>query len=136
MFTGKIQKKRVKYKSLPKLKPQKPSGVVYIQSTNNNTIVTLTDLRGNTKYWASGGSCGFKKSRRSSTYAAQVVAETVAKEAFTLGLRIVKVKMKGTRYGKQHAVKGLSFSGLKIISIEDVTSIAHNGCRLPKQRRT
>lgn len=124
-----------KKKRFVKQKRYKPKGIVFIQSTQNNTIVTLTDLKGNTKSWASGGSCGFNGSRRSTPYAAKAAAEKVAKDAISLGLRFINVKIKGLRRGKKKsAVKGLV--GLKIIKIHDITGIPHNGCRAPKKRRT
>jgi len=118
-----------------KTKFHKANGMIFIQSTQNNTIVTLTDLRGNAKSWASGGSCGFNGSRRSTTYAAKAAAEKVAKDAIAMGLRFITVQMKGLRRGKKKsAVKGLA--GLKILQIHDTTSTPHNGCRAPKKRRT
>lgn len=129
------QKPKTSETLTPKI--QKPKGIVFVQSTENNTIITLTDLRGNTKYWASAGSCGFKKSRRSSTYAAHTVGEAVGKKAISLGFHVVKAKINGTRLGgKIQAVKALSFVGLKITNVQETTTFAHNGCRLPKQRRT
>lgn len=118
-----------------KFKQYKPKGIIYIHSTQNNTIVTLTDLNGNTKSWASGGSCGFQGSRRSSTYAAKAAAQKVANDAVRLGLHYIRVQVKGLRRGKKKsAVKGLT--KLRIVQIVDTTSIPHNGCRAPKKRRT
>ena len=118
-----------------KQKQYKPKGIIYIHSTRNNTIVTLTDLNGNTKSWASGGSCGFSGTRRSSTYAAKAAAQKVAKDAISLGLHYIRVQIKGLRRGrKKSAVKGLT--KLRIVQIIDTTSIPHNGCRAPKKRRT
>jgi small subunit ribosomal protein S11 len=118
-----------------KQKQYKPKGIIYIHSTQNNTIVTLTDLNGNTKSWASGGSCGFQGSRRSSTYAAKAAAQKVANDAVMLGLQYIRVQIKGLRRGKKKsAVKGLT--QLHIVQLIDTTSIPHNGCRAPKKRRT
>jgi small subunit ribosomal protein S11 len=118
-----------------KQKQYKPKGIIYIHSTQNNTIVTLTDLNGNTKSWASGGSCGFQGSRRSSTYAAKAAAQKVANDAVMLGLQYIRVQIKGLRRGKKKsAVKGLT--QLHIVQLIDTTSIPHNGCRAPKERRT
>lgn len=114
----------------------KKKGIIYIQSTRNNTIVTLTDLKGNTKHWASGGTCGYTKSRRSTSYAAHAAAKKVAIKAISLGVRFVNVRTKGpfgTR-GKRSALKGLK--GLRIANIQDTTNLPHNGCRLSKKRRT
>lgn len=129
------KKTKASKKKKKRFKIKKPKGIVFVQSTTNNTIVTLTDLKGNTKHWASAGSCGFKGARRKTHYAAQIVAEKVAKDARHSGLRIVKVEIKGIFAKKKSAVKGLYSSGLKIVRIKDNTNIPHNGCRLPKKKR-
>ena len=108
---------------------------IHIQTTLNNTIITLTDAKGNTKASASAGSLGFKNSRKSTTYASQTTAEYIAKKCLSLGIQFVEVKFKGIGFGKESSLRGLQSSGLFIQKIEDVTSFAHNGCRLPKKRR-
>jgi small subunit ribosomal protein S11 len=117
------------------LKTINEKGIIHIQSTRNNTILTLTDLQGNTKFWSSAGNLGFKNSRKSTSYAAQAVAETVAAKALNLGFNSIIVKMKGLGYGKLSAIRALSKSKLSIEKIIELTSIAHNGCRPPKKRR-
>ena len=111
------------------------NGVVHIKVTFNNVIVTLTDLYGNTISWASSGRMGFKGSKKSTPFAAQVAAETATKEAFDLGLRKVEVLIKGVGSGRDAAVRSLNTNGLEITSIKDITPLPHNGCRPPKRRR-
>ncbi len=111
------------------------NGVAHIRATFNNTIVTLTDPYGNVISWASGGKVGFKGSRKSTPFAAQVAAESAAKEAMDLGLRRVEVMIKGPGSGREAAVRSLQAAGLEITAIKDVTPIPHNGCRPPKRRR-
>lgn len=111
------------------------NGVAHIRATFNNTIVTLTDPYGNVISWASGGKVGFKGSRKSTPFAAQVAAEAAAKEAMDLGLRRVEVMIKGPGSGREAAVRSLQAAGLEISAIKDVTPIPHNGCRPPKRRR-
>jgi small subunit ribosomal protein S11 len=108
---------------------------IHIQTTLNNTIITLTDSQGNTKASASAGFLGFKNSRKSTTYASQTTAEYIAKKCLSLGVQFVEVKLKGIGFGKESSLRGLQSSGIYIKKIEDVTSLAHNGCRLPKKRR-
>ena len=110
-------------------------GRAYIQATFNNTIVTLTDLKGNVIAWASPGSVGFKGSRKSTPYAAQLAAKNAAQKAMEHGLRQVEVYIKGPGSGREAAIRSLQSSGLYITSIRDVTPIPHNGCRPPKRRR-
>lgn len=112
-----------------------PSGKAYIQSTFNNTIVTLTDPRGNVIGWASAGTAGFKGSRKGTPYAAQMAANTVTRKAMEQGLRQVEVFVKGPGSGREAAIRALQSAGLTISSIRDVTPIPHNGCRPPKRRR-
>jgi len=112
-----------------------PSGKAYIQSTFNNTIVTLTDPRGNVIAWASAGTSGFKGSRKGTPYAAQMAANTVTRKAMEQGLRQVEVFVKGPGSGREAAIRALQSAGLTITSIRDVTPIPHNGCRPPKRRR-
>jgi len=111
------------------------SGAVHIQSTFNNTIVTVTDARGNTISWASAGGLGFKGSRKSTPYAAQMAAETAAKAAQEHGLKTVEVYVKGPGSGREAAIRALQAVGLNVSMIKDCTPIPHNGCRPPKRRR-
>jgi small subunit ribosomal protein S11 len=117
------------------LKKKKKKGIVHIQSTKNNTLITLTDLEGNTKFWTSAGSLGFKNSRKSTTYAAQAAAEELANKALNLGFSSVIVKIKGLGYGKETTVRALYKSRLIITKLIEQTPIPHNGCRPPKKRR-
>jgi small subunit ribosomal protein S11 len=114
---------------------QIPRGRAYIQSTFNNTIVTLTDMTGAVLSWSSSGSSGFKGSRKSTPYAAGMAAETAARKAMEQGMRQVEVLVKGPGSGREAAIRSLQAAGLLINSITDVTPIPHNGCRPPKRRR-
>jgi len=111
------------------------NGVAHIKATFNNTIITLTDQYGNVISWASAGKLGFKGSRKSTPFAAQLSAEAAAKEAKDLGLQRVEVLIKGPGAGRESAVRSLQAAGLEITVIKDVTPIPHNGCRPPKRRR-
>lgn len=110
-------------------------GCVHIQSTFNNTIVTITDTQGNTLSWASAGELGFRGSRKSTPFAAQNAAETAAKAAMEHGLKTVEVFVKGPGSGREAAIRALQTAGLEVTLIKDVTPIPHNGCRPPKRRR-
>ena len=110
-------------------------GAAHIQSTFNNTIVTITDVQGNAVSWASAGELGFRGSRKSTPYAAQVAAETATKAALIHGLKTVDVFVKGPGSGREAAIRALSACGLDVVSIKDVTPVPHNGCRPPKRRR-
>ncbi|MEW6333791.1 MAG: 30S ribosomal protein S11 [Thermodesulfobacteriota bacterium] len=110
-------------------------GIAHIQSTFNNTIVTITDLGGNVIAWASAGMQGFKGSRKSTPFAAQMAAEDAVKKAREHGLRSVQVYVKGPGSGRESALRSLQLAGLRISLIRDVTPIPHNGCRPPKRRR-
>ena len=112
-----------------------PSGRAYIQSTFNNTMVTLTDPQGNVIAWGSSGTAGFKGSRKGTPYAAQLAAHDAARKAMEHGLRQVEVYVKGPGSGREAAIRSLQSSGLYITSIVDVTPVPHNGCRPPKRRR-
>jgi small subunit ribosomal protein S11 len=112
-----------------------PVGQVHIQSTFNNTIVTVTDLQGNTLTWTSTGTVGFKGSRKSTPYAAQLAASQAAKMAMDVGMREVDVFLKGPGPGRESAIRSLQATGLRVRSITDITPIPHNGCRPPKKRR-
>lgn len=118
-----------------KVKKAVTSGVVHIQASFNNTIVTISDKQGNAIAWATAGSSGFKGSRKSTPFAAQVAAENCAKKAMENGLRSVDIYVKGPGSGRESAIRALQSVGLEITIIKDVTPIPHNGCRPPKQRR-
>ena len=111
------------------------NGSAHIQSTFNNTIVTITDLQGNTLSWASAGEMGFRGSRKSTPFAAQTAAETAAKAAMEHGMKTVEVYVKGPGAGREAAIRALQATGLDVTMIKDVTPIPHNGCRPPKRRR-
>src|SRR5690606_10200035 len=111
------------------------SGVVHIQATFNNTIVNISDKQGNTISWASSGAAGFKGSRKSTPFAAQLAAENCAKKAMEHGLKTVEIFVKGPGGGREAAIRSLQAVGLEITLIRDVTPIPHNGCRPPKRRR-
>jgi small subunit ribosomal protein S11 len=110
-------------------------GVAHIQATFNNTVVTITDVVGNVISWATAGGQGFKGSRKSTPFAAQMAAETAAKKAQEHGMRNVEVRVKGPGAGRESALRAISAAGLNITLIKDVTPIPHNGCRPPKRRR-
>jgi small subunit ribosomal protein S11 len=112
-----------------------PEGIAHIQSTFNNTIVTITDLTGNVISWASSGMSGFKGSRKGTPFAAQMAAESAVKKAKEQGLRSIRVYVKGPGSGRESALRALQAAGLTISLIRDVTPIPHNGCRPPKRRR-
>lgn len=112
-----------------------PRGVVHIQSTFNNTIVTITDMEGNVVSWSSAGTQGFKGSRKSTPFAAQLAAEDAARKATEQGMRSVEVLIKGPGAGREAALRSLQAAGFQITLIKDVTPIPHNGCRPPKRRR-
>ena len=110
-------------------------GQAHIQSSFNNTIVTLTDLQGNALSWASAGGLGFRGSKKSTPYAASMAAETAAKAALIHGLKSVDVMVKGPGSGREAAIRALAACGIEVTSIKDVTPVPHNGCRPPKRRR-
>ncbi len=118
-----------------KEKKNVPNGVVHIQSTFNNTIVTITDPVGNVVSWSSSGVQGFKGSRKSTPFAAQLAAEDAAKKAVEQGMRSVEVYVKGPGAGRESALRSLQTAGFNVLIIKDVTPIPHNGCRPPKRRR-
>ena len=127
------QKKRTKARK--RERKSIAAGRAYIQSTFNNTLVTLTDPQGNVIAWGSSGSAGFKGSRKGTPYAAQMAAREAARKAMVHGLRQVEVYIKGPGSGREAAIRSLQSSGLYITGIRDVTPIPHNGCRPPKKRR-
>ena len=110
-------------------------GAAHIQSTFNNTIVTITDMNGNAVSWASAGEMGFRGSRKSTPFAAATAAETAAKAAMEHGMKYVEVYVKGPGSGRESAIRALQTAGLEVSLIKDVTPIPHNGCRTPKRRR-
>lgn len=125
---GKRVRKKIERKNIP-------TGIAHIQATFNNTIVTITDIGGNVISWSTSGAKGFKGSRKSTPFAAQVAAEDAAKKAQEHGLRSVEVWVKGPGSGRESALRALQATGLNITLIRDVTPIPHNGCRPPKRRR-
>jgi small subunit ribosomal protein S11 len=125
-------KRKVKKK---KIKKDIGFGVAYVQSTFNNTIITITDQLGNTLCWTSSGTAGFKGARKGTPFAAQLAAKEVATNAKEFGVRYVDVKVKGPGAGRESAIRALQAGGLEIKSIKDVTPIPHNGCRMRKRRR-
>ena len=112
-----------------------PVGQAHIHSTFNNTIVTMTDLEGNTIAWASGGTVGYKGSRKSTPYAARLAAENAARTSMDHGMREVEIYVRGPGPGREQAIRALQGSGLRVRLIADVTPVPHNGCRPPKKRR-
>ncbi len=110
-------------------------GIAHVHASFNNTIITITDRQGNTLSWATSGGCGFRGSRKSTPFAAQVAAEKAGNAAQEFGLKNVEVRVCGPGPGRESAVRALNAAGLKVTSIEDVTPIPHNGCRPPKKRR-
>ena len=132
------KEKKIKKSSYSKKKKSKKTilnGVAYVQSTFNNTIVSIADTSGNIISWASAGSKGFKGSRKSTPYAAQIAADHVATKAQEHGLKVLTVKLKGPGAGRETALRALQSRGFKILSIKDTTPMAHNGSRPPKKRR-
>lgn len=118
-----------------KIKKNIPVGSAHIQTTFNNTIVSITDQSGNVIAWSSAGSLGFKGSRKGTPYAAQMASEAAAKKAMEMGLKQVDVYVKGPGAGRETAIRALQAAGLEITAIRDVTPVPHNGCRPPKRRR-
>ena len=126
---------KIKRNNTKKAKLNNITGVVHIQSTFNNTIVTITDMIGNTISWASAGSTGFKGARKGTPFAAQTASEAASSVALNLGLKKVDVLVKGQGSGRETAIRAVQSIGLEIISIKDITPVPHNGCRQPKKRR-
>ena len=118
-----------------KVKKNVQSGIAHIQSTFNNTLITITDVAGNSLCWSTAGGQGFKGSRKSTPFAAQVAAEECAKKAMEHGIRQLSIHVKGPGSGRESAVRALQAQGIKITLIRDVTPVPHNGCRPPKRRR-
>ena len=125
---GKVSRKKKERKNIP-------NGIAHIQSTFNNTIITITDMNGNTIAWSSAGSQGFKGSRKSTPFAAQLAANDAAKKAQEHGVQNIEVYVKGPGSGREAALRALQAAGFNVTLIRDVTPIPHNGCRPPKRRR-
>lgn len=118
-----------------KIKRQVSDGVAHIQASFNNTIVTITDRQGNAISWATAGGAGFRGSRKSTPFAAQVASEKAARVAIEYGLKTVEVRLTGPGPGRESAIRALNAVGIKVTNIQDITPIPHNGCRPPKRRR-
>jgi small subunit ribosomal protein S11 len=118
-----------------KVKRNVPVGVAHIQASFNNTIITITDVNGEVVSWSTSGAKGFKGSRKSTPFAAQVAAEDAARKAMDAGMRTVAILVNGPGSGRESAVRAIANAGMKVSMIKDVTPIAHNGCRAPKRRR-
>ena len=127
--------KKSSYSKKKKVKKNILNGIAYVQSTFNNTIISIADTSGNIISWASAGQKGFKGSRKSTPYAAQIAADSAASKALELGMKILSVEIKGPGSGRETALRALQARGFKIISIKDTTPMPHNGSRPPKKRR-
>ena len=130
-----IVKKKSKFSKKKKEKKNISSGIAFIKSTFNNTIISITDLHGNVISWSSAGQKGFKGSRKSTPYAAQIAAEEVGSKALEFGMKTLSVEVKGPGSGRETALRALQAKGFKITSIKDTTPMSHNGSRPPKRRR-
>lgn len=130
-----VVKKVAPRKGKKRVKKNVPVGIVHIRSTFNNTIITVSDTAGNTVAWSSAGARGFKGSRKSTPFAAQLAAEDAVRKAMDHGLRSVNVYVKGPGAGRESALRALQKTGIKVTAIRDITPIPHNGCRPPKRRR-
>ncbi len=135
MSDDKKQQSATAGKTRKRAKRMVSDGIAHMHASFNNTIVTITDRQGNTLSWATSGGCGFRGSRKSTPFAAQVAAEKAGTAAQEFGLKNVEVRVCGPGPGRESAVRALNAAGLKVTSIEDVTPIPHNGCRPPKKRR-
>ena len=127
--------KKSTYSKKKKIKKNILNGIAYVQSTFNNTIISIADTSGNVISWASAGQKGFKGSRKSTPYAAQIAADAAASKALEFGMKVLSVEVKGPGAGRETALRALQARGFKIISIKDTTPLAHNGTRPPKRRR-
>ena len=126
---------KIRKSTVKKIRNNIGTGVVHIQSTFNNTIVTITNTKGDTISWASSGSSGFKGARKGTPFAAQTAAEKAALEALSTGIKTVEILIKGQGSGRETAIRSIEGAGLEIISIQDITPVPHNGCRPRKRRR-
>jgi len=126
---------KIRKSSFKKDKNSLITGVVHIQSTFNNTIVTITNLTGDTISWASAGSSGFKGARKGTPFAAQTAAEKAALDALSKGMKSVEILVKGQGSGRETAIRSIEGAGFEVMSIQDITPVPHNGCRPPKRRR-
>jgi small subunit ribosomal protein S11 len=126
---------KIKSSSAKRAKLKITTGVVHISSTFNNTIVTITDTKGNTIAWSSAGATGFKGARKGTPYAAQTASDAATATAVSLGLKNVEILVKGQGSGRETAIRAVQNGGLQITAIKDITSVPHNGCRPPKKRR-
>ena len=127
--------KQIKKSNTKKNKKTAPNGVAHIQSTFNNTIITITTINGDTVSWASSGAIGFKGAKKGTPFAAQIAAEKASKEAINQGMKKAEVLVSGPGAGRETAIRALQATGLEVTLIRDITSIPHNGCRPPKKRR-
>ena len=127
--------KKSSYSKKKKIKKNILNGIAYVQSTFNNTIISIADTSGNVISWASAGQKGFKGSRKSTPYAAQIAADSAASKALEYGMKVLSVEVKGPGSGRETALRALQARGFKIISIKDTTPMPHNGTRAPKKRR-
>ncbi len=131
-----MAKRRDKFRKRKKRLPTSlVRGIAYIKATFNNTIITITDPQGNVIVWGSSGTAGFKGTKKSTPYAAQLAARETARRAKDLGLKEVEVKVKGPGPGRESAIRAIQAAGLQVVSIKDITPVPHNGCRPPKPRR-
>ena len=133
--TSSIEKKKSSFKKKKKIKKNILTGIAYVKSTFNNTIISITDVHGNVIAWSSAGKKGFKGSRKSTPYAAQIAADEVGTKALEYGMKILSVEVKGPGSGRETALRSLQAKGFKITSIKDTTPMPHNGSRPPKRRR-
>ena len=133
--TSSIEKKKSSFKKKKKIKKNISTGIAYVKSTFNNTIISITDVHGNVIAWSSAGKKGFKGSRKSTPYAAQIAADEVGTKALECGMKILAVEVKGPGSGRETALRALQAKGFKITSIKDTTPMPHNGSRPPKRRR-
>ena len=133
--TSSIEKKKSSFKKKKKIKKNILTGIAYVKSTFNNTIISITDVHGNVIAWSSAGKKGFKGSRKSTPYAAQIAADEVGTKALEYGMKILSVEVKGPGSGRETALRALQAKGFKITTIKDTTPMPHNGSRPPKRRR-
>jgi len=127
--------KKIKKAGIKKENPLVMSGIIYIKSTFNNTIITITNKKGDTIAWASAGSASFKGSRKSTPFAAQIAAEKASLKALDAGIKNVQILIKGPGSGREPAIRAIEGVGFKVTAIRDITPVPHNGCRPPKRRR-